>query len=140
MENRKSASMRIDWKWVGVGYCIFVVFHLLPSLFLLEFVRQGLGGNLLRSLWGLMGLVVVGLYIGYRSRGYTILEPAIAALLYAVTIFLKSGELIGGKWTSQSAGMLLVMSVGAFLLAMFGAWIGEMLQTRKEQAERQTSS
>lgn len=135
----ESSKIRIDWRWVGLGYCFFVVFHLLPSyLFnILSIVQEG---SLVLSFWLLAGLVLIGVYIGYRSTGYTILEPAIAALLYTITIFLRAGDFWGETWNSQSAGMLFVGMVAAFLLAMLGAWIGEKLQVSKEQRVSEAES
>jgi hypothetical protein len=125
---------RINWKWVGVSYCFFVVFHLLPSYLLLEFAREGLGTGLIRSFWILAGLLVIGLYIGHRSRGVTILEPAIAAVLYTLTLFLNAEDTWGKSLTWRSLGILFIFSIIAFLTALCGAWIGELLQARREKA------
>jgi len=133
MDTTAVSKRRIDWAWVGVGYCFFVVFHLLPSYVLLEFVRQGMGENVVRGMWLIAGLLVVGLYIGYRSRGTTILEPAISAMLYTITLMSKSGEFLGRSIGGRRISMMLVWGGVAFLIAMLGAWIGEMLQAQKEK-------
>ncbi len=133
MDSTKTTNMRIDWKWVGLGYCIFVVFHLLPAYLLIQFSYVGRIGDTLRTLWLIAGMLVIGVYIGYRSRGFTILEPAISAVLYIFTIFFKADEFMGRRLDIRSLGALLVAAGVAFLLAMLGAWIGEMLQASGER-------
>lgn len=133
MNQPVSTGKKIDWKWVGVGYCFFVVFHLLPTYLLLEFSFVGKVGDILRSLWLLVGLLVIGVYIGFRSRGYTVIEPAISAVLYVATIFFKADDFMGRGWSSRSYAGLLVASLIAFALAMIGASLGEMLQATKER-------
>ncbi len=133
MDSTKTTNMRIDWKWVGLGYCIFVVFHLLPAYLLIQFSYVGRIGDTLRTLWLIAGMLVIGVYIGYRSRGFTILEPAISAVLYIFTIFFKADEFMGRRLDIRSLGALLVAAGVAFLFAMLGAWIGEMLQASGER-------
>ena len=138
MDSTQAAKINIDWKWIGLGYCIFVVFHLLPAYLLIQFSFVGRIGDTLRTLWLIAGMLVIGVYIGYRSRGFTILEPAISAVLYIFTIFFKADEFMGRRLEIRSIGALMVAAGVAFLLAMLGAWIGEMLQTSGERkASRQ---
>jgi hypothetical protein len=131
------SGMKVDWKWVGVGYCLFVVFHLLPTYLLLEFSFVGRIGDALRTLWLIVGLLVIGVYIGYRSRGFTILEPAISAVLYVITIFFKADEFVGRRLSVRTLGALMVAAGIAFFLAMLGAWIGELLQASGQRKAAQ---
>lgn len=140
METAQSKRLNIDWKWVGVGYCFFVVFHLLPTHLLLEFSREGIHSDLVRSLWVLIGLFVIGVYIGFRSRGVTLIEPALAVVLYIFTLFLKGGDFIGKPARGRYMAALLITSGIAFFIAMLGAWIGEMLQASKEKKAEQAGS
>ena len=133
MEQESATKLSIDWKWVGLGYCFFVVFHLLPAYTLLQFSFLGKVSNALRTLWLLVGLLVIGVYIGYRSRGFTVVEPAISAVLYVATLFFKAEDFVGMRVSSRSFALMLIAGGVAFLLALIGAWIGEMLQASEKR-------
>jgi len=116
---------KIDWRWVGIGYCFFVVFHLLPTYFMIDMdpMEQGF--------WLFVGLAVIGFYIGYRSRGITIVEPAISAFLYDLTLLLEFKDL-WGRTLSHSWGILYVWGLSTLIITVFCAWMGEVFQARKE--------
>ena len=133
MDQPIGTGMKIDWKWIGLGYCIFVVFHLLPTYLLIQFSFIGRTGDAVRTLWLIAGMLVIGVYIGYRSRGFTVLEPAISAVLYVITIFFKADEFMGRGCSIRTTGALMIAAGIAFFLTMLGAWFGEMLQASEEQ-------
>lgn len=122
---------KIDWKWVGVGYCFFVVYHLLPSYLLLGLARFGMATETAKGVWLFIGLALIACYIGYRSRGVTILEPSISALLYTATLTLLFDRFWGRSFGIRSAWLIYVWVVGGFGIAFVSAWIGELLQAKK---------
>jgi hypothetical protein len=127
---------KIDWKWVGIGYCFFVVFHLLPSYIINGFDMHMDTAD--RGFWLFVGLAVIAFYIGYKSRGVTILEPAISALLYDMTLLLEFRNL-WGRIVSHSWGIIYVWGILTFVLAICSAWLGELFQARKKaKAEKPT--
>ncbi|MBI4427907.1 MAG: hypothetical protein HY562_02195 [Ignavibacteriales bacterium] len=134
MENEKTIRpfKKIDWRWVGVGYCLFVVFHLMPSYLLLGLARFGLADELSKGIWLFAGLAVIGWYIGYRSRGVTILEPSISAFVYTLTLALFFDRFWGRSFSMRSAGLIYVWTLGGFVIAFVSAWIGELWQARKQ--------
>jgi hypothetical protein len=120
---------KIDWKWVGIGYCFFVVFHLLPS-----YIINGLSMDTdagAQGVWLFIGLAIIAFYIGYKSRGVTILEPAISALFYDMTLLLEFRNL-WGRTVSHSWGTIYVWGILTLVLAICSAWLGELFQARKE--------
>jgi len=120
---------KINWKWVGIGYCFFVVFHLLPSYVINGFnMGVDLGAQ---GLWLFAGLAIIAFYIGYRSRGITILEPAISALLYDITLLLEFRD-FWGRIVSHSYGIIYVLGILTLVLTICSAWLGEVLQSRKK--------
>jgi hypothetical protein len=135
MENRKIEFRlgSIDWSWVGVGYCFLVVFHLLPSYLLLGIGKFGEHAELLKAVWLFLGLAIVSFYIGYRSWGVTIVEPALSAFLYTITLGFLLGELSGRSYSLRSAGFLYVWIVAILVVATLSAWIGERVQSRRQQ-------
>ena len=120
---------KIDWKWVGIGYCFFVVFHLLPTYILngvsLPMSKMDLG------FWMFVGLAIIAFYIGYRSRGVTILEPAISVVLYDITLLLEFQDL-WGRSAGRSPGTVYLWGILTFVSAIFSAWLGEIFQARKK--------
>ena len=126
---------KIDWRWVGVGYCFFVVYHLLPSYLLLGLARFGFTDELTKGIWLFVGLAVIGCYIGYRSRAITILEPSISAVLYMFTLTLLFEQFWGRSFSMRSAGLIYVWIFGGFVIAFVSAWVGELLQARKKRAK-----
>ena len=119
---------KIDWKWVGIGYCFFVVFHLLPSYVISGFNMQM--DIAAQGLWLFIGLAVIAFYIGYRSRGVTILEPAISAFLYDITLLLEFHN-FWGRAVSHSYGIIYVWGILTLVLTICSAWLGEVFQARK---------
>jgi len=124
-----------DWQWVGMSYCFFVVFHLLPAVIMMSLSRAdlGIGWNIGTVIWMFFGLALVGGYIGYKSKGVTIIEPAISAVVYTLTLIvcirafwsLPIGW--GGAFWSTIASLL-----AAFAVAFVSAWVGENLQLKVE--------
>jgi hypothetical protein len=138
MENKKIEFRlgTIDWSWVGVGYCFLVVFHLLPSYFLLGIGKFGQHAEFLKAVWLFGGLAIVSFCIGYRSWSVTILEPAISAIVYTATLALLLGELSGRSFSLRSAGFLYLWMVAILVVATLSAWIGERVQSsRQKQTE-----
>jgi hypothetical protein len=121
---------KIDWKWVGIGYCFFVVFHLLPT-YIVNGFYMSMEDTAGRGIWLLVGLVIIAFYIGFRSRGVTILEPAISVLLYDVTLLLAFRELWAST-VSYSWGMIFVLGFITLVLAICSAWMGELFQAKKK--------
>ncbi|MGB2869117.1 MAG: hypothetical protein WBD36_11745 [Bacteroidota bacterium] len=135
MENQGTIKplQKIDWRWVGVGYCFFVVFHLLPSYLLASFSRVGLED---KGTWLVTGLAFIAFYVGYRSRGITILEPAISALFYILTLALLFERFWGRSLSWHSAGIVGIWAVSAMVIALVSAWVGELVQSLREQKIR----
>jgi hypothetical protein len=119
---------KIDWRWVGIGYCLFVVYHLLPSYVISGFALEM--DNMTRGIWLFIGLAIIAFYIGYKSKGVTIIEPAISALLYDVTLLLEF-RAFWGRSLAHSSGTIYVWGIVTLALAICSAWLGEVYQARK---------
>ncbi len=123
-----------DWKWVGVSYCFFVVFHLLPSIIMVGLFRSGMGigWNVGTLVWMFFGLALVGGYVGYKSAGVTIVEPVISSLAYVVTLMVSlrfAWDLpirVNAFWAS--GGVVLA----SMAIVLVSAWVGEVLQAKKK--------
>ena len=86
------------------------------------------GAAKLSGLWPLFGVAEIcffvgGLIVGRQSRGSTILEAGLAAVLALVI-----SNLIQGTHLSRDPRVYAIGYGIPFVTALLGAWIGEMLQ------------
>ena len=120
----------IDWRWVEIGFCLFVVFHLLPSyLYVQSFTGTG-HSTFAYALWTFAALAPIGFYIGFRSTGVTILEPGLSALFYAVALVLGTMQVRDEAITFLSLAASLSWLGAAFVVSVASAWVGEKVQAR----------
>lgn len=124
-----------DWKWVGVSYCFFVVFHMLPTVLMTGMFRSGmgLGWNIGTVIWMFFGLTLIGGYVGYKSAGVTILEPAISSVAYIVTLIACMQFVWGLPFDLKSTAASGAVILAGTAIVLVSAWIGEILQSRKQR-------
>ena len=124
-------NLKIDWRWVGMGYCLLVVLHLLPTLLIANFLWVDVGREtkfLTTLVWIYIGLVYVGFYVGYRSREFTVLESGLSSIFYALTLVYILPNLIQLSARAYEKKVLFIASF--FVVATVGAWMGEIVQAR----------
>lgn len=127
-----------DWKWVLVGGGIIVggnivALVLLHSIIQHLFIEQGhvLAGAALMASVALSIYFVGGVVVGRMSSGRTVKEPAVAAVLSLLILFVLQLFL----------GMLNILGLilGAplcFGLAYLGGYVGEKWQEKIERTSR----
>lgn len=123
--------MTIDWQWVETGFCLFVVFHLLPIYLVTSSLSSHNLNTFTAALWTFVALAPIGYYIGYRSTGVTILEPGLASLFYTIVLVFGLLKLQSTAFTFAALTNSLLWMLAAFLVAVVSAWIGEKVQARK---------
>lgn len=72
--------------------------------------------------------MVVSGYIGFRSRGFTVIEPGISAVAYLWTAIFFYVKLFAPLIISRTIMMIASFSVIIFVAACLGALLGEYLQ------------
>gem|GEM_PF-5542303 len=131
-----SRKLTIDWRWVGVGYCFFVVLHLLPTVLFNIFL--GLKSSALNVMpvlyWLYFGLFYVGFYIGYRSRDFTVIESGLAGTVYGLTLVYVLPNVMLIPLRVWEGKVTLIVSL--FVVATISAWVGEIVQMRRERKMR----
>ncbi len=149
MENSAKSPFKweVDWRWILAGYCYLVLFHLLPTVMLGSFAVPvspvGGVGSLkaanVATIWLLFGVAVVAFVIGYRSRGFTILEPAISGVLYAFTTAAGFHGLLSSNVREEVPMAIAFWVLIVIILTAASAYLGEIVQKRAESRRPNTN-
>ncbi len=76
----------------------------------------------------LCGYVITGIVEGILSKGVTILEPAIGAMLVGVVLFVIVPLMNAPGFRNLDSTVLSVVLMNGVLLSALGGWVGEKLQ------------
>jgi hypothetical protein len=132
---------RIDTAWVYHGYAPRMAEYTKSTHFSVGWMIGGsvlmfltnifagflLAGLAVQSLWAFAGAALVafaigGFVIGWQSEGRTILEAGLAAVI-------ANGVALAIKGLTTMDPVALAVGIGVpFVAALFGAWIGELVQ------------
>jgi hypothetical protein len=132
-------SRTVNWQWVWVGFCLLVTFHLVPTAFILGIFNFWNGSNIILPLWIFFGLALTSMYIGYRSTGVTIIEPLISSIAYLIVLGVAMNVQFGVFNYKKDFFHMLAWMVAGLFCSVLGAWIGELIQLKKEQRTAKTS-
>ena len=152
MDGQARASFSLDWRWIVAGYCYLILFHLLPtylmagtSVFVVRPVI-GEGGTGLHAeafavqmVWLLGGVAAVAFVVGWKSKGFTILEPALSGALYALTTGFAFHRLASVRVHDREALAVVLWILIVIILSSTSAWLGEMVQQRKSGKTAESS-
>lgn len=115
-----------DWKWLITG--IVAGTALCLSLHLM--ISQTFHIPIIPTFMSLLGFVVMGIIIGYKSEGYTIKEPAVGGF---VTLLLVGNILAFGFNYNFTMLEQILAPVFGLLLGLIGGWVGEQIQITPEE-------
>ena len=132
-------NLTINWQWVWVGFCLLVTFHLIPTAFILRSFDLWKGFNIILPLWIFFGLALISMYIGYRSTGVTIIEPLISSVGYMAAIGAAMNTQFLMMNHQKDFFIMLAWMVPGLFCSVLGAWIGELIQLKKERRAAKTS-
>ncbi len=126
-----AASKGLEWKWIILGTFVGSIF----SVGLYATMSYTFATGTVPTFMSLLGFIVMGIIIGYKSRGYSIKEPAIGGVLTAVitTLVLQN---ISERFTVSTEEMLVTPIIG-FLFGLLGGWVGEQIQVTPEEAKKE---
>lgn len=130
MTTDTTTSKGLEWKWIIIG----VVAGTILCLALHQMIAQTFHIPLIPTFMSLMGFVVMGIIIGYKSPGFTIKEPALggAITIMLVGIILGSGFNVEFTMTEK-----ILAPVVGFILGLVGGWVGEQMQVTPEEAAKE---
>lgn len=123
-------SKGLEWKWIVFG----VVAGTVLCVSLHQMIAQTFHIPLIPTFMSLLGFVVMGIIIGYKSEGYTLKEPAIGGV---VTLLLVGTILaVSFEYDFTMTEKILAPIVG-LLLGLIGGWVGEQIQVTPEEAAKE---
>ena len=123
-----------DIRWVGVGFCFFVTLHLFPGYLMYQFRNIFPAFSVIYTGWMFGGTAFVGFLIGYRSRGVTVVEASVAAVLYSL-VLLSAVDVMWGMPIKISITFWIYT---IFAIATLSAVLGEVVQAMKEKRKEAT--
>ena len=136
---------------VAIGIVLILAIQLLLNLTVFPLIGRVLLDTTDPSPYGALALIlltgaavyfVVGVIVGRLSPGYTVREPAIAAIAAAAINALFASAWARGSMTGGPAGIVQTLVVFALLAALgyAGGIVGEKLQKRAEKRRRPAGS
>ncbi|MDD8018636.1 MAG: hypothetical protein PHP42_09710 [Bacteroidota bacterium] len=132
MTTDATTSKGLQWKWISIGTIVGVIL----SLLLFSIMKSVFtGSDTVPRIISLLGFIVMGIVIGYKSPGYTITEPALGGFLtILITIPIFSSALNYNPGTTEK----VLAPVFGFLFALLGGWVGEELDHSEKGHDRFT--
>lgn len=115
-----------DWKWLITG--IVAGTALCLSLHLM--ISQTFHIPIIPTVMSLLGFVVMGIIVGYKSEGFTIKEPAIGGF---ITLLLVGNILAFGFNYNFTTVEIFFAPIVGLILGLIGGWVGEQIQVTPEE-------
>lgn len=117
-----AGTVRLKWSWIVVGVVLgFVLntYFVFVGRALFQLSSMGILVSFLAS------FLVTGFFVGFFSPGVTLAEPAIAGVILVALDVAVSSLGFGAPFP---IGAILLGFGSAFVLALAGGWLGEMMQ------------
>jgi hypothetical protein len=132
MESQEVKTGSIQWKWVGFSFLMYLLFYLLPIIII---GRATAGSSMFTTVqmiavaWSFGGITIIAAVAAYFSKGVTLFEPAFASILLVIVTIISILGFSRGRWGSPSLFQDIILPIVVFfVLALFGAWLGQKLQ------------
>ena len=130
MTTESTKTKGLEWKWIVVG----VIAGTFLTLLLHKVMALTFHTATVPMFMSLLGFAVMGIIIGFKSQGYTIIEPAVGGILTAVIVGIVL--VIYGGVVFSSLETYLAPVVG-FVFGLLGGWVGEELHVPTDVAQHQ---
>jgi fatty acid desaturase len=134
MADETRSKRTFQWEWVGIALVMYFVFY-----FLVLLVLEGGKWNVVDAarIWTIAGAFLIAAVAGYLSRGVTVWEIALAALIVTLLIMVANWLQLTSAVPLGEGIKPIITLVIVFLFSALGAWLGERIQRsqKKEKAE-----
>ncbi|MGD0337301.1 MAG: hypothetical protein ABSB78_00785 [Bacteroidota bacterium] len=128
MADQAGSSKKFQWKWVVISLVMYIVLYVLVLL-----IMQGgvLSTEITARIWAVAGVFLIAAIAGYLSKGVTIWEIVIAAVIVSALLYIMSelGLTVAVPLGTGSKPVLTLLII--FVFSLLGAWLGERIQKSK---------
>ena len=131
MESQEAKTGSIQWKWVGFSFLMYLLFYMLPIMIIARASARTPFGltQTITVMWAFGGIIVIAAVAAYFSKGVKLFEPAFAAILLVIVTIISLLMFTSTRWANQQLLRDIILPIVVFfVLALFGAWLGEKLQ------------
>ena len=141
--NEPSAG-KFHWKWVWLSLLMYIVFYSLPIALTPGGVLNDSSitktSSYFMTIWGIGGMILISAVAGFISKGGIIKEQTVAAIGLMILWFIVIPPRFDSPFRFSTA-IVLVMLIGIAipLLALGGAWLGELIQRAGRKQKGQDS-
>ena len=130
-------SVHFSWAWVGISFCFFVTFHLLPTFLfgIVDLTREniyyapyseGFSFFMMASV-----LAFISGFLGYKSHGRDVLEPVFAMTMYIIFLGYVLPLLYPAKSHNDFSSPLIIF-LSIFATSAVSTYVGSVIWIRKE--------
>ena len=150
MQEPSTQSKKLEWKWVGIVFSLFLLIYLLPISIagkVFAHIPEYVVGNAYESphvhgpqaffigSWLIVGVIIITAGSAFFARRSIFWESGISAVLLAIVWFVvyyssavpQRLMILSSDSASYFALSLTVMAM-VFYLSLVGAWFGEHLR------------
>ncbi|MEE9186758.1 MAG: hypothetical protein V3U10_01865 [Bacteroidota bacterium] len=133
-KQRSGEGRKFDWNWFAISLAMYLIFYIAPLSLSVGITDYTSWIHGFFSTWLFAGVIIIAGITAYLSKGVTIWEPALAALLmmviYTIGVYGVRSVMYGDKsylvrYSVMDAFWPVIV---VFLLAVFGGWLGEKIQ------------
>lgn len=128
MADESSKSKKLQWKWVLISLVMYIVLY-----FLVLATMQGgiLSGDVATRVWAVAGVFLIAGIAGYLSKGVTIWEIVIAAIVVMALVYVAAELGLNVAVPLGTGGKPVLTLFIIFVFSSLGAWLGERIQRSK---------
>ena len=130
MADEPRSKKKFQWEWVGIALAMYFVFY-----FLVLLVLEGGKWNVTDAarIWTIVGAFLIAAIAGYLSRGVTVWEIAVSALIVTILIFVANKLNLTSAIPLGEGLQPVITLIIVFVFAAIGAWMGERIQKAQKK-------
>lgn len=134
-EQPSGEGRKFNWNWFGISLAMYLIFYIAPLSLSIGITDYTSWIHGFFSTWLFAGVILIAAVSAYLSKGVTIWEPALAALgmmvVYTIGVYGVRSMMYGDRsylvrYSVMDAFWPVIV---VFVLAVFGAWLGEKIQS-----------
>ncbi len=128
MADESTVTKKFQWKWVLISLAMYIVLY-----FLVLGIMPGgfLGTEVASRIWAVAGVFLIAALAGYLSKGVTVWEIVIAAVVVVALMYIavELGLTVAVPLGTGGKPVLTLLII--FVFSAIGAWLGERIQSSK---------